>query len=853
MIELKDKRILIDGEPKIILCGEVHYFRLQREEWQDRINKLKKAGCNAIASYVPWICHEPVDGQFDLTGSTRPELDLKGFIELCEKNDLYIFLRPGPFIMAEMKNEGIPFWVYEKHPEIIPVTWDGGDITTKTVDYLAPGFLQEAHKWYEAVMSLIAQYLYPNGGKVIGVQLDNEIGMLSWVSNSPDLTDFVIKSFSKWLCDKYSNDELASRYPIDFVDSLDFMCSTDIKDSIGCKNSKDCKDSINCKDSMDFVDSIHSKNFNVFEEFCKKVRSPEESYAACLMHDLGYYMRNRYATYVDILKTYAEGFGVKGVPFFINIHGTGGGRGFTYPIGISQLYESYTHKENFVSGSDIYLGDLTMNNFQDLYLINAYTDAVNSPDQPLTSLEFECGDGNYGSTLGGRYDPSAADFKTRMCIAQGNRMINYYLLTGGTNYVLDLKPNDGNDRIAFTGQRHGFAAPISPEGELNYTYPRMTRVIQTVGAVSDKLADMVEEWDDVSFAFIPDYYMTEYHYPKSPVTSELVQNLEQRRAGNSWEIVARAMLNANFRFSSTDIQNRPLDPKAVPCLVIFSARYMSLEIQEKLTGYILDGGNVFLYGELPVYDMEGNACTVLADTLGAKPLHFYKSEQFYYLSVAAEGWAAPRPEVRAEYAQTYQLDQGEVIMRVAGTGEACGFDVKVGNGRAIVLGSNYDCDIPLFQSIIGKLGVKPGLYQDHRHHGIFMTSTANKNGERFIHLLNLDGFEKEFHVYDSEKLLFDGRKISLQPKDGVMLPLNMNYGDFKIIYSTAEITGIGENEVTFRLAQKRDVICLETEKELVACEDCKVEKQNGKVYITSLKDARVDDTLVLRFKDVELH
>jgi beta-galactosidase len=89
------------------------------------------------------------------------------------------------------------------------------------------------------------------------------------------------------------------------------------------------------------------------------------------------------------------------------------------------------------------------------------------PDQPLTSIEFECGDGNYGMTLGGRYDPSAADLKTRMCIAQGNRMINYYLFAGGINYRLEQRPNDGNDRIAFTGERHGFAAPLSPEGELN--------------------------------------------------------------------------------------------------------------------------------------------------------------------------------------------------------------------------------------------------------------------------------------------------------------------------------------------------------------------------------------------------
>lgn len=802
MVKVMDKKIFIDGKPVIIMCGEIHYYRLKRYEWQDRIDKLKAAGCNAVASYVPWICHEPVEGQIDLYGNTRPELNLNAFIKLCQENDLYIFLRPGPFIMAEMKNEGIPFWVYEKHPEVVPVSWDGKPVNTRTIDYLAPGFLQEVRKWYKHVMSLIAEYIYPNGGKVIGIQLDNEIGMLSWVSNSPDLTDFVLEDFVGWLKNKYSADELAERYPIDFND---------------------------------------------FKDYSKKIRSPQEEYAVRLLHDLGYYMRNRYARYVDILSKYAQEFGIKGIPFFINIHGTGGGRGFTYPIGVSQLYESYSGKEGFISGSDIYLGDLTMNNFQDLYLINAFTDAVNSEDQPLTCLEFECGDGNYGCTLSGRYDPSAADFKTRMCIAQGNKMLNYYLLAGGINYVLEPKPNDGNDRIAFTGERHGFAAPISPEGELNYTYPRMARTIKAVSAVSDKLAVMEEERDDVSFAFIPDYYMTEYHYPGSTKSKKLVQNLEQRRAGAAWEIVARAMLNANYRFGSIDIQNRPLTPETTPCLVVLSAAYMSLEIQEKLANYIKAGGNVLFYGELPVFDMEGNPCTILADALGVQPLDYYKADKFYYLSVYADGWAAPRPEIRVEYAQTYKLKKGQAIMRVVGNDEVCGFDVEVGEGRAIFLGSNYSCDIPLFKAILERLGAKPKLYQDNPYYGIFMTSSANKDGERFIHLLNLDGFAKEFNIFDNDVPLFEGRKITLQPKEGVMLPINIQYGDVKIVYSTAEIMGVSKDKIDLRLTQQRDVICLDTQRKLLPSGDYKVEVREGKTYVISLKDARVDDKLELCF------
>jgi beta-galactosidase len=208
-------------------------------------------------------------------------------------------------------------------------------------------------------------------------------------------------------------------------------------------------------------------------------------------------MRSRYARYIAALRGFAEELGVIGVPFVVNIHGTGGGRGFTFPVGISQLLESYTQAPGYVSGSDLYLGDLTVNNVQDLYLLNAFQHAVYRPDQPMSSVEFECGDGNYGSTLGGRYDPSAADFKTRLCVAQGARLLNYYLFAGGRNYRLSSPPGDSQDRIAFTGKRHGFAAPVSPEGTLDYTFPRMARTIRAVNALAGKLAAMEEKHDGV--------------------------------------------------------------------------------------------------------------------------------------------------------------------------------------------------------------------------------------------------------------------------------------------------------------------------------------------------------------------
>ncbi|MGX2040429.1 beta-galactosidase [Methylocaldum sp. MU1018] len=804
MIEIRNKQIVIDGVPRIVMSGEIHYFRVPRASWQDRLDKLKAAGCNTVASYVPWLCHEPADGKVDLEGETRAELDLGAFIDLCKQNGLWFFARPGPFIMAEMKNEGLPYWVAGKHPEIAPVGWDGASTGARAVDYLAPGFLYEARKWYAAVMRVLAPRLHARGGNVIAVQLDNEIGMLAWVCNCPGLTDDMLADFSDWLERRYGAEDLARRY------------------------------------SFDPADAEIRRN---------RARSPVDGHGVRLMRDLGHYMRNRFSRYVATLRAWAEEFGVKDVPFVINVHGTQSGRGLTFPVGISQLYEAYTQAPGYLPGSDFYLGNLTPDNFQDLYVCNAFMDCVQTADQPLSSVEFECGDGDYGHMFGNRYDPSAVDLKTRMCIAQGNRMLNYYLFAGGHNYRLDPAPNDGNDRIAITGERHGVAAPVGPEGALNYTYPRMARVIETMMAVSDKLAVAEEERDAVALAFIPDYFMTEYRYPGNPKIQEIMGNLEANRGRGAWECMVRAMLLAGYRFGAIDIQNRALDPKTTPVLALASARYMDGEVQRRLVEWLRAGGGLLLYGEVPLFDMEGEGCTLLAEALGAMPTGARQASEDYYLSVCADGWAAPRPEIRTHFAQVFAAGGAGAFLRVYDTREVCGFGTSVGKGRALVITTAYPCDVSLFRAALERLGAAAGLRHDCAQSGIFMTSTATGDGERFLHILNLDGFDKELRLYDNGRPLLDGRKLTLQARDGVMLPLGVSFHGVRIEYSTAEILRVERDAISFRLTQAEDIVALETGREPVPSDDYRVRNEGRRTVIVSRKHARVDDRLTLRFKE----
>ena len=672
--------------------------------------------------------------------------------------------------MAELKNEGLPFRLYDEHPEIHPVTWDGARVTSRTVDYLAPAYLAEVRKWYAAVMPVLVPRLVANGGNVLAVQLDNEIGMISWVTNAPDLTDHVLADLARWLGEAYDAATLASRYPFDLDDTA---------------------------------------------ARADGVRSPRDDYAPALMSDLGRYMRDRFARYVVALREFAGAEGVTGVPFIVNIHGTGGGRGWDFPIGISQLMESYAGIPGMISGSDHYLGDLTTENVADLYLINAFMAAVHDADQPLTSVEFEAGDGDYGRTLGHVYDPSAVDLKTRLSVAQGNRLINYYLFAGGINHHLEAPVGDGNDRIAFTGERHGTGAPIGAEGQLGLTYPRTAEVIHAVRAVAPKLATMDEEHDGLAMGFVPDYYLTESVYPTSTVLKEIVDNLGRYRFGGPGQVMARTLLLGGYRYGAIDLQNATLDPATTPVLALASARYMDGPVQEAVTQYVIAGGRLLLCGEVPAYDLLGRPCTMLQEALGLRPRGFRSGDHRFFLSVTARGWAAPRPEVAVSYAQLFDAPDDNVLLYECDSGVGCGFDIALGAGRAVVVTTSYPGnDVAFYRGAVERLGCTPALTHDAHHPSLLVTSTANDRGERFVHAMNLNGYDSTFGLADHGTPLFGGHRLALRGRRGLMLPLDLQLDGATLAYATGEIAAMEGDSVTFASCQHDLVAAFATERKV---------------------------------------
>ncbi|MFR9674371.1 beta-galactosidase [Streptomyces sp. TR06-5] len=779
-----DKTLLIDGEPVLVLAGEIHYFRLKRDEWQSRLDRAKEAGLNTITSYVPWLWHELPDGTLDVTGRTRPERDLGAFIDLCLENGFHFIPRPGPFNMAELKGQGVPQRVRDEHPEIVPTGWMGKEAPTETVDYLAPAFLDEARRWYDAVIPVIARRRHRKGRPgVIACQLDNEIGMLAWVSNSPDLTDGLLKDFNGWLDRTYGAD-LGGRYPF-------------------AGKPADERDAA--------------------------IRTPRNGYAQALMHDLGTFMRGRFSRYVEALRDAAERNGLKGLPFLVNIHGTGGGRAKNFPIGISQLMETYAGKPGMISGADFYLGSLNIGNVVDLYLVNAFMDAVHDTDQPLTTAEFDAGHADYGNDLSNQSDAEASGLKSRLCLAQGVKMINYYLFAGGRNPKLDEPVGDGNDRIGITGERHGFAAPVDPEGRRNLGFAPLKECVHAVNGLASALAPMRQEYDGLALGFVPDHYLTEYRPPESDAVTDTVRDLENNRGFGPRDALSRALLLGGFRYRALDLQARDVDPSRTPVLGLATGEHLDRALQQRLVRYLRAGGKLLLSGRVPVADMAGEDCTVLAEALGLTVGRTLTDADRFWLSATSHGWAAPRAEIRVPKAQLCTPSRGDTVLREVSTGKGCGFDIPVGAGRAVVVTCDYRCDLDFWMKAVRALGTAPTLTHTGNVPGVFLLTTENGDRGRLLHAFNVSsGVPESFTVAEKGKPLFGGETLHLPGRSAVMLPLDLAAGGMRIAYATAEITRIRDGAVDFRTDAGEAVVAVEGR---ARCADAKATYEGGRTVL----------------------
>lgn len=56
-------RFHLNNKEVFIYSGAMHYFRIPRAYWRDRLKKIRAAGLNTVETYIPWNLHEPRNGE----------------------------------------------------------------------------------------------------------------------------------------------------------------------------------------------------------------------------------------------------------------------------------------------------------------------------------------------------------------------------------------------------------------------------------------------------------------------------------------------------------------------------------------------------------------------------------------------------------------------------------------------------------------------------------------------------------------------------------------------------------------------------------------------------------------------
>uniref|UniRef100_A0AAZ3R061 Glycoside hydrolase 35 catalytic domain-containing protein n=1 Tax=Oncorhynchus tshawytscha TaxID=74940 RepID=A0AAZ3R061_ONCTS len=117
----------LEVEPFHILGVSIHYFRVPRAYWEDRLLKMRACGVNTLTTYVPWNLHEPKRGYCFLPNWLLCDPDMKlrttyrGFTEAVDSFDQliprvapYQYSKGGPIIAVQVENE------YAKDVEYMP-------------------------------------------------------------------------------------------------------------------------------------------------------------------------------------------------------------------------------------------------------------------------------------------------------------------------------------------------------------------------------------------------------------------------------------------------------------------------------------------------------------------------------------------------------------------------------------------------------------------------------------------------------------------------------------------------------------------------------------------------------------
>jgi beta-galactosidase len=150
-----NRSLLLNGKPWTPVMGEFHYTRYPAAEWREELLKMKAGGISLVATYVFWIHHEEVEGEWNWSDRRN----LHDFVKAAGDVGLKVIVRCGPWCHGEVRNGGLPDWLLAK----------GWKLRSED-----PNFIGKTKLLYGEIAKQLNGLLWKDGGPVVGIQVDNE-------------------------------------------------------------------------------------------------------------------------------------------------------------------------------------------------------------------------------------------------------------------------------------------------------------------------------------------------------------------------------------------------------------------------------------------------------------------------------------------------------------------------------------------------------------------------------------------------------------------------------------------------------------------------------------------------------
>ena len=544
---------LIDGQPVYLYSGEFHYFRVPKADWRTRMHLFKQAGGNVLATYIPWLIHEPRENQFRFSGEDW--LDLEGFLQTAQDEGLYVIARPGPYQYSELVYDGLPGWLVKDYPQILARNAAGKPFRESSVSYLHPLFLEKVQRWFDVVCPILARYTLEQGGPIAFIQLDNEmVGIHEWFGTldyNPDTMGFghTDGRYPRFLRTRYGEvRHLNLAYGSDYAKFESALPADNASDSVCALRRR--------KDYYDFYVGTIAEYSSILAQMIRAhgIQSP-------LVHNSGNPGMNAH--------------------FLETIQALG---------------------DQYLLGSDHYYNlnqEWPQNNPTPQYALRMFVslEQLRLMGYPPTVFELPGGSAS-------DWPPITPEDALACCMANlafGMRGHNYYIFTGGPN-----PPGAGVNTDLYD-----YGAGIGPYGEIRPLYQAQKEFGEFI-AHHNWLVN-AERPCDVRFTLDFEQARSSY-YTGKPIEG-LYSSSEAWEMLRRGPLTAALCAGLSPAFVDLAISDWLHDIST--SIVAVCSSCMSADKQQRLVDFLNRGGKVLFTPVLPAYDENLNPCHILLTALGA--------------------------------------------------------------------------------------------------------------------------------------------------------------------------------------------------------------------------------------------